>query len=65
MNYLKNAFIDARERAFEEGKIDRIRQNDGVYTPQMLIALKDMAMNNVYPDGNFSDIDCNVWEMFR
>lgn len=65
MNYLKNAFIDAREKAFEEGKIDKIRQNDGVYTPQMLRALKDMAANNVYPDANFSDIDCNVWEMFR
>jgi len=65
MNYLKNEFINAREEAFESGKIDRIRQNDGIYTPQMLRALKNMATNGVYPDGRFSDTDCNVWSMFR
>ena len=32
---------------------------------KMLQALRDMAKENVYPDGRFSDEECNVWEMFK
>ena len=35
------------------------------YSPKMLIALKEMAKEDVYPDGRFSDMDCSIWEMFR
>ena len=64
-DYLKKHFVAAREEAFKSGVLDKIRQNDGVYTPQMLRALKDMADNDVFPDIHFSDIDCNVWMLFR
>ena len=63
--YLKDAFLVAQKKAYESGELDRIKQNDGVYTIQMLWALKDMARNDIYPDSRFSDIDCNVWSMFR
>ena len=63
--YYKEKFHEAREAAYASGKIDKIRQNDGVYTPQMIAALRDMAENDIYPDGNFSDVDCNIWSMFR
>lgn len=63
--YYRSRFHDAREEAISTGKIDKIRQNDGVYTPQMIAALRDMAKNGIYPDGSFSDTDCNIWSMFR
>lgn len=36
-----------------------------VYSFEMLRVLKEMAMEDIYPDGSFGDDDCNVWEMFR
>lgn len=54
---LKERFHEAREEA-------KANEN-GRYTVPMLRALKDMADNDVYPDGTFGDIDCNVWSMFR
>ena len=58
---LKQAYIDAKNEALEEGKV----QHTGTYTPKMLRALKDMANADVYPDWRFGDEECNVWEMFR
>ena len=63
--YYRSRYHEAREEAIVSGKIDKIRQNDGVYTPQMIAALRDMAENDIYPDGSFSDVDCNIWSMFR
>jgi hypothetical protein len=62
---LKNKYLKVRKDAFDSGKLNIIGQNDGVYTTGMLAALRDMAKNNVYPDGNFGDDECNVWSMFR
>ena len=62
---MKDKFHQARKEAVESGMIDPIKQNNGVYTAQMIRALKDMADTGTYPDGTFSDIDCNVWSMFR
>lgn len=63
--YWKDKFLEAEKEAFERGELDRLKQNDGVYTFKMLQALRDMAENDVYPDFRFSDITCNVWSMFR
>lgn len=62
---LKAKYHEARNEAFESGKLDRIRQNSGVFTVKMLAALRDMAENDVIPDGSFGDVECNVWGMFR
>ena len=62
---LKNKYLKVRKDAFDSGKLNIIGQNDGVYTTEMLAALRDMAENNVYPDGNFWDDECRVWSMFR
>lgn len=63
--YLRTNYIDARNKAFDNGTLDRIHQNTGVYTTEMLSALRDMAKADVYPDGNFGDDECNVWLMFH
>jgi len=63
--FYRDQYHEAREEAISSNKLDKIRQNDGVYTPQMIAALRDMAKNGIYPDGKFSDIDCNIWSMFR
>lgn len=55
---LKEKFLEEAKRAREDGRAQK-------YTIEMLEALKDMAKNDVYPDGNFSDMDCNVWSLFR
>lgn len=36
-----------------------------VYNMKMLITLKKMAREDIYPDGRFGDDDCCLWEMFR
>ena len=63
--YFREKYLEARDEAYASGKLDFIRQNVGVYTTEMLAALRDMAENDVYPDGNFDDDECNVWSMFR
>lgn len=62
-SYLKSRYHEARSEAFDSGKLHR-DQNSGVYTTKMLSALRDMADNDVWPDGHFGDDECNVWEMF-
>ncbi len=62
---LKNKYLKVRKDAFDSGKLNIIGQNDGVYTTEMLAALRDMAENDVIPDGNFGDDECNVWSMFH
>lgn len=59
--YLKEKYLEVREEAYKNGKLDNV----GVYTTAMISALRDMAENDVYPDGNFGDDECNVWSMFR
>lgn len=59
--YLKEKYLEVREEAYKNGKLDNV----GVYTTAMIAALRDMAENDVYPDGNFGDDECNVWSMFH
>lgn len=49
---LKNKYLEAK------------RINGG-YTFEQLQILRDMAKHEVYPDGQFSDEECNVWSMFH
>lgn len=56
---LKAAFHEAYRESLNKG-------NDvNIYTFEMLQALRDMAKADVWPDGTFGDMDCNVWSMFR
>lgn len=48
-----------------EKKMREHKGSEQVYTFEMLLALKLMASNDVWPDGNFGDTDCNVWSLFR
>ena len=63
--YYREKYHEARANAIASGKLDKIRQNTGVYTTQMIAALRDMAENDVYPDGDFGDDECCVWSMFH
>lgn len=56
---LKNRFHEEVKKSAENGN------DNTVYTFGMIAALRDMAENDVYPDGKFGDTDCNVWSMFR
>lgn len=57
--WLKEKFLRAVKESREAGHPDE------VYTFQMLQALRDMAREDVWPDGHFSDNDCNIWGMFH
>ncbi len=58
--------LSYKEKYFYEcRKSERAGHPGDVYTFGMLQKLRDMARDGVYPDGEFSDQECNVWEMFR
>lgn len=59
--------VGYRAKCLKEKYLDASRRNKGKegYSFEMLQALRDMARENVYPDGRFSDEECNVWSMFR
>lgn len=56
-DYLKNNYIEAREKAKEN--------NITGYSFQQISCLQEMAAKEVYPDGRFSDEECNIWFLFR
>ena len=58
-DYMKEEFLNAFDASLNDGNSNR------VYTPRMIYALRDMARNDVYPDGRFSDDACNIWSAFR
>lgn len=64
-DFLKDRYLEVRQKAYESGKLDRIRQNTGVYTFEMICALRDMAEADIYPDGRFGDEECNLWSLFH
>lgn len=64
-DWFKERYFEAREYAYISGQLDRIKHNTGVYTFEMLQALRLMAENDIYPDWRFGDNECNVWEMFK
>lgn len=39
--------------------------NYNAYTFQQIEALKNMAQYDVWPDGRFGDLDCEVWALFH
>ena len=61
--YYKDLYEEARKEAYE-GEL-RDNSNTGVYTTKMLWALRDMAVNDVWPDGSFGDDECEVWGLFH
>lgn len=64
MHY-KERFHDAFHEALDKGIVKTGTDLGCTYTYAMLNALKDMAENNVWPDGRFGDDDCNVWSLFH
>lgn len=58
-NYLKDEYIEIFETAKKEG-LQR-----GCYTASMIFKLRDMAKEDIYPDGRFGDEECNIWSAFH
>lgn len=56
---LKAKYHEAAKKSREDGN------SNTVYTFEMIWILKEMADNDVWPDGSFGDADCNVWSAFR
>lgn len=56
---LKDAFLEATQESMNNGN------SNIIYTFDMIVALYDMAKADVYPDGRFGDLDCNVWSLFH
>lgn len=48
----------------ERAKVWKGATND-VYSAEMLFKLAEMARYDVYPNGKFSDEECNLWSLFR
>ena len=61
--YMEKVLKDNYLEAYEDAKKGGL--GNGEYNVAKLRALCEMAKNDVYPDGRFSDVDCNVWSMFR
>lgn len=40
-------------------------ENHGKIEIGRVFVLADMARRNEYPDGSFSDDECNIWSEFR
>ena len=57
--YYKNKYHEAAKEAKKSGL------PYGVYTYQMMAALKDMADRDIYPDGTFGDDECCAWSLFH
>lgn len=64
--YLKDNYHEARKAMVERMENPKMgtRADEPVYSFRMLQCLRDMAKENVYPDGSFGDDECNIWEMF-
>lgn len=56
--YLKDRYLETRKACPE------VRGSKAVYTAEQIYALRDMAEHDVYPDGRFSDEECNLWSAF-
>lgn len=54
---LKEKYLEAARQ--------RVAARQSGYSFEMLQALRDMAREDVYPDGRFGDEECNVWSMFH
>ena len=57
------------ERACKDRYLKAARDNrviqDGLYTAEMILMLRDMAERDIYPDGRFSDEECTLWSAFH
>lgn len=61
----KNYITPERKAYLKEKYLAAPHGEWGTYTFEQLQILRDMAKADVYPDGRFSDEECNVWEMFH
>ena len=60
---VQEAFKDNYLKACDEAAKKGI--GNDVYNVAKLRALCQMAKHDIYPDERFSDVDFNVWSMFR
>lgn len=57
--YLKDEYLELSKSCPE------VRGSKHIYTFEMISKLREMAKKDVYPDGRFSDEECNIWSLFR
>lgn len=63
---INRKFVESRRKgAFIELRRNRDARSSYEYTIDELRALSDMAKEDVWPDGEFSDMDCCVWSLLR
>ena len=58
------SFKVLREKA-EKDKYLALPRHGDLYSFEQLQALRNMAEKDIYPDGRFSDQECNIWSMFH
>lgn len=56
-HYLKDDYLEERRKTRSIA--------DPRYSARDIAGLRDMAERDVYPDGRFSDEECNIWSMFH
>lgn len=56
-DYLKDNYLTERRKTRTIA--------DPRYSAADIGRLRDMAERDVYPDGRFSDEECNIWSMFH
>lgn len=61
---MSTSFREIKERYYKSRYLGSKRINDG-YTYEQLVALRDMAKRDIYPDNRFSDQEVDVWSMFH
>lgn len=59
MDYLKDEYLKLSR------EIPKIVRTKHVYTAEMILKLKEMADNDVYPDARFSVEEVELWSAFN
>ena len=55
-----------RAKELKQDYLDAACSKDyNAYTFQQIEALMNMAKYDVWPDGRFGDVDCEVWALFH
>lgn len=61
---INGTFKELKEKYLKDAYLNLDRISNG-YTFEQIQALRNMAEKDIYPDGRFSDEECNIWSMFH
>lgn len=63
--YFKNRRIERAKKLKQDYFDTECSKDNNAYTFQQIEALMNMAKYDVWPDGRFGDVDCEVWALFH